>query len=181
LGFLHLTGSALSFSETARQAAYRAVELCKRLGGRVSFDPNLRPELLGPDRVRELCEPVLAACDLLLPSGAEAGFLAAEADEISACRKLVERGIPIVALKQGERGSTVFTATETIRAAPYAVREIDPTGAGDCYGGAFTAGLLKGWDLPRVARFANVAGALSVMKLGPMEGIPRLEEVLEKL
>ncbi len=43
LGFLHLTGSALSFSKSARQAAYRAVELCKRAGGRVSFDPNLRP------------------------------------------------------------------------------------------------------------------------------------------
>jgi sugar/nucleoside kinase (ribokinase family) len=181
LGFLHLTGSALSFSESARQAAYRAVELCKRAGGRVSFDPNLRPELLGPERVRELCEPVLAACDVLLPSGAEAGFLAGEADETRACRALVQRGIPIVALKQGERGSIIFTAGETLQAPPYAVREVDPTGAGDCYGGAFVAGLLCGWDLPRVARFANVAGALSVTRLGPMEGIPRLAEVLEKL
>ncbi len=181
LGFLHLTGSALSFSESARQAAYRAVELCKRAGGRVSFDPNLRPELLGPDRVLDLCEPVLRACDLLLPSGAEACFLAAGADEVQACRALVGRGIPIVALKQGERGSTVFTASETIQAPPYPVREVDPTGAGDCYGGAFVAGLLNGWDLPRVARFANVAGALSVTRLGPMEGIPRLDEVLAKL
>jgi sugar/nucleoside kinase (ribokinase family) len=181
IGFLHLTGSALSFSETARQAAYRAVELCKQAGGRVSFDPNLRPELLGPERVRELCEPVLRACDLLLPSGAEAGFLAGETDELHACRSLVRRGIPIVALKQGERGSTVFTRSETIQAPPYPVNEVDPTGAGDCYGGAFAAGLLHGWDLPRVARFANVAGALSVTRLGPMEGIPRVEDVLGKM
>ena len=179
--FLHVTGSALSFSESARQACYGAVAASKRSGGQVSFDPNIRPELLGVERVREICAPVLEQCDLLLPSGEEATMLTGDADVREACRALVARGIPIVALKQGARGSTVFTVQGAIEAEPISVEEVDPTGAGDCYGGAFVVGLLEGWDLARIARFANVVGALAVTRKGPMEGAPTRAEALARM
>jgi sugar/nucleoside kinase (ribokinase family) len=175
--FVHVTGSALSISESARHACYRAVQLCKRHGGRVSFDPNVRPELSGIEAVRDICQPVLDQCDLLLPSGEEATLLTGDAHQEGACRALVERGIDIVALKRGSAGSTVFTRDHEIEVPSMPVTEIDPTGAGDCYGGAFVVGLLEGWDLPRVARFAGVAGALAVTKKGPMEGVPQREDV----
>jgi sugar/nucleoside kinase (ribokinase family) len=179
--FLHITGSALAISASMRQACYRAIELCKAAGGRISFDPNLRPELIGLDRLREICAPVLAACDLLLPSGAEAGMLAGIEDAMQACRNLVSRGVPLVALKRGAAGSTVFTPDAAFDAPPLAVSEVDPTGAGDCYGAAFVTGLLEGWDLPKVARFANIVGALAVTQQGPMEGAPRRGEALAHL
>ncbi len=181
VAYLHVTGSALSVSKSARDACYAAVEACKRAGGRVSFDPNIRPELLGIERVREICGPVLQECDLLLPSGPEATMLTGDPDEREACRGLVSSGIPIVALKRGARGSTVFTEQETIEAEPIVVTEVDPTGAGDCYGAAFVAGLLEGWDLPTVARFANVVGALAVTRKGPMEGAPTRAEALARM
>jgi sugar/nucleoside kinase (ribokinase family) len=170
--FVHITGSALSISESARQACYKAIRACKAAGGRVSFDPNIRPELLGIDRVREICQLVLEQCDLLLPSGEEATMLTGEASEEDACRSLVAQGIPIIALKRGKEGSTVFTSEQAIDAHPLLVTEVDPTGAGDCYAGAFVVGLLEGWELPKVARFANVVGALAVTRKGPMEGAP---------
>jgi sugar/nucleoside kinase (ribokinase family) len=176
--FVHVTGSVLSMSESARQACYKATKLVKHAGGQVSFDPNIRPELLGIERVREICQPILERCDLLLPSGPEAAMLTGDDDEEQACRHLLARGIPMVALKQGEKGSRVFTANEEIEVPTIAVDEIDPTGAGDCYGGAFVVGLLAGWDLQKTARFANVVGALSVTCKGPMEGAPFREQVL---
>jgi sugar/nucleoside kinase (ribokinase family) len=176
--FVHVTGSVLSMSESARQACYEAVRLCKSSGGRVSFDPNIRPELLGIDRVRTICEPILDACDLLLPSGPEAMMLTGDEDEERACRRLVARGIQIVAWKRGALGSTIFTASDAFDVPSLEVTEIDPTGAGDCYGGAFVVGLLEEWDLRRTARFANVVGAISVTRTGPMEGAPRRAEVL---
>jgi sugar/nucleoside kinase (ribokinase family) len=179
--FVHVTGSALSIGESAHRACMKAVRLCKEAGGRVSFDPNIRPELVGIDQVREICQPVLDQCDLLLPSGPEATMLTGDADEETACRSLVERGIPIVALKRGEKGSMIFTADQTIESPSVAVTEVDPTGAGDCYGGAFVAGLLEGWDLPKVARFANVVGALAVTRKGAMEGAPWREDVLARM
>jgi tagatose kinase len=177
-GYVHITGSALAMNESVRQACYKAIKTVKEAGGRVSFDPNIRPELLGIDRVREIVEPVIQACDLLLPSGVEAAMLTGDADELAACRSLLARGISIVALKRGAQGSSVFTSTQTIEIPSLTVTEIDPTGAGDCYGGAFVVGLLEGWELARVARFANVVGALSVTRKGPMEGAPFLREVL---
>jgi sugar/nucleoside kinase (ribokinase family) len=198
--FLHVTGSALSISDSARQACYKAVELCKAAGGRVSFDPNLRPELLehrangAADHVHEICQPVLDCCDLLLPSGEEATMLVglSETDATSeraydqACLALVARGIPIVALKRGAQGSTVYTADQRIDAPPLSVTEVDPTGAGDCYGAAFVVALLEGarlqgWDLAATARFANVVGALAVTVQGPMQGAPWRKDVLSYL
>jgi sugar/nucleoside kinase (ribokinase family) len=179
--FLHITGSALAIGESARQACYKAARLCKGAGGRVSFDPNVRPELLGLDRVKEICQPLLQQCDLLLPSGSEATMLVRSADEEEACRQLVAGGISIVALKRGARGSKVFTRDRMFEAPPYPVKEVDPTGAGDCYAGAFVVGLLEGWDLTQVARFANIAGALAVTRRGPMEGAAWREDILARM
>jgi sugar/nucleoside kinase (ribokinase family) len=126
-------------------------------------------------------EPVLKICSILLPSAAEASMLTGLEDQALACRALVERGIGVVALKLGERGSTVFTTEGSVDVPSIEVAEVDPTGAGDCYDAGFITGLLEGWDLVTAARFANVAGALSVTRLGPMEGLPRREEVLARL
>ena len=108
-------------------------------------------------------------------------MLTGDADEETACHSLLARGIPLIALKRGADGSVVFTPDETIGVPSLKVTEIDPTGAGDCYGGAFVLGLLEGWDLARVARFANVVGALSVTRKGPMEGAPRRSEVMARM
>jgi sugar/nucleoside kinase (ribokinase family) len=104
-------------------------------------------------------------------------MLTGDDNEETACRNLLAAGIPIVALKRGDQGSKVFTEGQVIEVPTIQVEEIDPTGAGDCYGGAFVVGLLEGWDLARVARFANVVGALSVTKKGPMEGAPYRNQV----
>lgn len=174
---VHITGSALGVGEGMREACYRAVRLCKQRGGMVSFDPNIRPEILGVDAVRNLCEPLLQACDILLPSGAEATMLTGDLDEVSACRNLVERGIPIVVLKRGAKGCIVFTEQGQTEIPAYPVTEVDPTGAGDAFAGGFVVALLRGMSAEESARFASFVGALAVTKQGPMEGLPTLAEV----
>lgn len=176
--FLHVMGFALTISESCRQACYKAVDLVKKGGGKISLDPNLRPEVLTIEEIREVCRPVLEASDLVLPSGVEAMMLAGTEDTEEAVHELLRQGPKMVALKQGEQGSTVFTAEGKMKAPPFRVTEVDPTGAGDCYGAAFVIGLLEGWDLARTARFANAVGALATTRQGPMEGTFTREEVL---
>jgi len=176
---LHIMGSALSVSEHSRQACYRAVRITKELGGLVSLDPNLRPELISPERIRKICEPVLKVADLVLPSGEEVSALTGIPDPEEACRKLAREG-KIVGLKLGARGSKIFSPDLEIMVPSVEVREVDPTGAGDCWDAGFTVAYLEGRSLEECARFANVVGALSVTELGPMEGSPSREEV-EKL
>jgi sugar/nucleoside kinase (ribokinase family) len=176
--WLHIMGFALTISEGCRQACLKAVELVRQAGGRISLDPNLRPEVLTIEQVRELCRPVLEASEIVFPSGAEAMMLAGVDDTETAVRALLRQGPKMVALKQGEQGSTVFTADERVVAPPFRVTEVDPTGAGDCYDAAFVTGLLEGWDLARTARFANAVGALATTRQGPMEGTFSRAEVM---
>jgi len=178
--FLHLMGSVLSTNEDCRTACYKAMKLMKEGGGKVTFDPNLRPELLGIDKVREICQPVLEICDVVMPSGEEARMLAGtEGSDDDACHALLAKGASIVALKRGEKGSVIYTKDEKIVVPSFKVTEIDPTGAGDCFDAGFIYGMLEGWELEKTARFANAIGALGTTKKGPMEGAPTLEEALE--
>ncbi|MBN1669619.1 MAG: sugar kinase [Kiritimatiellae bacterium] len=168
---LHVMGSALAGSESMRQACYAAARIVKRAGGTVSLDPNLRPELMPVDRIREICQPVLELADIVLPSGNEAAALTGEPSPENAARALLARGVRLVALKQGEAGSTLYAPDRVIAVPPFAVSEVDPTGAGDCYDAAFLVGHVRGWPLEQTGRFANAAGALATTRLGPMEGV----------
>jgi len=176
--WLHVMGFALTISKGCRQACYKAVDLVKKRGGKISLDPNLRPEVLTIEEVRRLCRPVLEASEIVFPSGSEATMLAGVEDPEEAVRVLLQQGPKIVALKQGEKGSIVFTAEQRIVVPPFQVVEVDPTGAGDCYDAAFVVGILEGWDLERTARFANAVGALATTRQGPMEGTFSRGEVM---
>jgi sugar/nucleoside kinase (ribokinase family) len=178
--FLHICGSSLSVSQTMRSSCYRACEIVKSAGGRISFDPNLRPELLGGEEaLRGVCAPVLDAAHLLLPSGPEAELLTGVKGAERACRALLDRGTQVVALKRGAEGCSIFTRDVSLDVPAYQVDAVDPTGAGDCFDAGFVVGLLEGLPLDRVGRLANAAGALGATRKGPMEGaFPR--EVVEK-
>ena len=83
-----------------------------------------------------------------------------------------------VVLKRGERGATWFGAEGTrIDCAAFAVEEVDPTGAGDCFGGAYIACRRLGLPPDRALLYANAAGARNVTVLGPMEGAGTREEL----
>lgn len=170
---LHIMGSALSISLSSRDACYKAIKLAKVKNPDVviSFDPNLRPEMLRIEKILEICKPVLEVTDILLPSGEEAEMLAGIPNSTKACQKLLEKGIKIIVLKQGNKGCTVYTPDrkEGLKCEGFKVKEIDPTGAGDSFGGAFVIGYLAGWNMERIAKFANAVGALKVSSFfGPM-------------
>ena len=59
----------------------------------------------------------------------------------------------------------------------YKVNQEDATGAGDCFDGAFLAGLIQGETPETAARMGAAAGALNAMAFGPMEGKIDLETV----
>jgi sugar/nucleoside kinase (ribokinase family) len=170
--WLHLSGSTLALNPRSRAACRRALELTQAAGGRLSFDPNLRPELLSVAESREVFAPYLAAADLLLPTAEEAQALTDTTDDDAAAHKLLAGRDRKVMLKRGGAGCTLYTAAKRVDAPGFTVEEIDPTGAGDCFNAACIIGLEAGWQPEQVARFATAAGALAVTRQGPMEGAP---------
>jgi 5-dehydro-2-deoxygluconokinase len=70
---------------------------------------------------------------------------------------------------------------ETVVVPPIEVEVVNGLGAGDAFGGALCHGLLAGWELERMLRFANAAGALVASRLGCADEMPSLAEVEELL
>ena len=59
------------------------------------------------------------------------------------------------------------------------VKALDSTGAGDIFHGAFTYFIGMKYPLEEAIRYASIAGAISVTRIGSRKSIPKLEEVLE--
>lgn len=173
---LHVVGNSMFTEEIRRMTARVAAEI-KARGGTVSFDPNLRKEMLAQPGLREAIEAVLSFTDLFLPSGDEL-FLGVETAEVDAAiAQHLASGIKAVVHKRGAEGATFYDGTQALNQRPYPAEEVDPTGAGDCFGGAFTALWTAGESPAECLRLAAAAGALAVMKRGPMEGAEHAETV----
>jgi sugar/nucleoside kinase (ribokinase family) len=166
---LHIMGTALSAPGLAT-VAREAIARIKSRGGTLSFDPNLRPEILGTPGLREALDEVLAQSDLFLPSGEEILLFTEADDEAGAVQELLDRGLPHIVVKRGDQGASHFSRFGRIDAAPLRVKEVDPTGAGDCFAGAFVSFWLAGASPETALRYANAAGAHAVTEVGPMEG-----------
>jgi sugar/nucleoside kinase (ribokinase family) len=175
-GHLHVMGSSL-ITPGIIEAVLHALTTIKAKGGTVSFDPNIRKEMLDFAGLRQALDTVLAQTDLFLPSGPEILLFSPKTDELEAAQDIVSRGIKAIVLKQGATGSRYLTANTDISVPAFPVDEIDPTGAGDAFGATFLSGWLSGLSPQANLRRANAAGALAVLRKGPMEGTSTSAEI----
>ena len=175
--YLHVIGSTLSANENCRASCMKAIECTRKGSGKISFDPNFRPELISEKDVQEVLLPIIAQSHIIFPTEDEVKVLTGSSDLDKACKALLAHGPEIVVIKQGGSGSTYYTVNEKQHVPAFQIDEVDPTGAGDCYCAGFLFGYLSGMSLLETTRFANAVGALAVTKKGPMEGAPTLTEV----
>lgn len=104
-----------------------------------------------------------------------------ETEPMRAADALLERGVQLAIVKQGPKGVLAKTKDECVEVPPYFVDVVNGLGAGDAFGGALCHGLLQGWDLERILRFANVAGAIVASRLECSTAMPDAGEVEEIL
>jgi D-tagatose-1,6-bisphosphate aldolase subunit GatZ/KbaZ len=168
-GHLHVSGASLSSAHLS-EMAMRAVELVKSNGGSISFDPNIRKEVTSDPEARAALEAMLARCDTFLPSGEELTLLTEATTPEAAIREILGSGVSAIVVKNGANGATYHDATGSVSAPGYPVDELDPTGAGDCFGATFVTCRLQGRSVEESLDYANASGARAVGIRGPMEG-----------
>jgi sugar/nucleoside kinase (ribokinase family) len=169
--FFHVMGCALMPNEEFRSSVFETARMFAAKGARVSFDPNIRFELLGGRSARDILRPILDECSILFPGERELQLLTGEDDIERAVKKAMQGPkMEAVVLKRGSRGATVFSSGSRVDVPAYAVREVDPTGAGDAFDAGFVCGLLEGRSFSEAAEMACAAGALNAAVFGPMEG-----------
>jgi sugar/nucleoside kinase (ribokinase family) len=158
---LHLDGQ---FMPAAIQAALWAREA----GVKVCFDGNHpRPGL----------DELLPLVDWLVVAEAFPAAYTGLSDPGGAARALLDTGAEVVVVTRGEKGCGVWTSEACFPAPGLDVQAVDTTGAGDAFHGGFIYAMLQGWDLRRVATFANAVAAINCQTLGGRRGLPTLDQV----
>lgn len=184
-------GSLSLTADPAKSATYRALELAKEHGCIISYDPNYRAPLWESREaaIREM-RGVLPYVNVMKLSDEETLLLTDCAAPEEAAKKLVESGIPLVAVTLGAEGALVCTKEGAAIVAGFPSKVVDTTGAGDCFWGGFLNQLAESGKHPKdvtleeakgFARFANAAASLCVEKRGAIPAMPALEMIKERM
>jgi 2-dehydro-3-deoxygluconokinase len=176
---LHVSGISLAISASARDMVIGAISMARTHGVKVSVDTNLRLKLWPLDEARKYIHQAIKGADIALPSYDDAVVLTGLEDKDAIIDFYRELGAGIVALKLGDEGCRLAWGDQRIDIAPFAVKAVDSTGAGDTFAGAFLAHLLKTDDPPSAARYACGAAALAVSGYGAVKPIPDQNAVLD--
>lgn len=166
---LHVSAASLGNAQMRDVIMGLVVEI-DRAGGKITCDPNARPELMRDDAVAAALNEVMTKSFCLMPSTSDLDFLFPGCSEEDAIESMLAAKADIIALKRGAEGATVVSKGERLDFQGHAVEEVDPTGAGDCFCGTFVSLLVQGASLEEAGRQANAAGAIAVTRRGPMEG-----------
>jgi tagatose kinase len=173
-GFFHIMGSSLSAEGNFCRQIIKTMQRFTASGAKVSFDPNIRPELLQGSSLGDIIGPVMDICSVLHPGMDELLLISGEKEVGLAAEKLLcNPRLEAIALKRGAKGCTLFTRqgqTDIPGFKILPVDPVDPTGAGDCFDAAFLCGILQGKSFAECGKMAVAAGTINAAAFGPMEG-----------
>jgi len=178
-GVFWVTGTGLS-QEPSRTATLDALRARNGQGITV-LDLDYRP-MFWPSReeARRWIQQALPYATVAVGNLDECYTAVAERDPLAAARALLEFGVGLAVVKQGPKGVLAHArppGTTTVEVPPVPVTVVNGLGAGDAFGGALCHGLLAGWDVERVMRFANAAGAIVAGQIACSDAMPTAREV----
>lgn len=171
-----MTVTGLS-EEPSRSAHHVALDLRQKRAHTV-LDLDYRPMFWhsGEEASRQV-EQVLGQVTVAVGNTQECEIAVGESEPLRAADALLERGIELAIVKQGPKGVLAKTRDELVEVPPHFVKVVNGLGAGDAFGGALCHGLLRGWGLERILRFANVAGAIVASRRECSTAMPSEAEV----
>ncbi|WP_285115506.1 5-dehydro-2-deoxygluconokinase [Leifsonia sp. fls2-241-R2A-40a] len=169
-----VTGLSRDPSRTAHHVAWEA----RGRAPLTILDLDYRPMFwASPERATAEVERALEHVTVAVGNREECEIAVGETDPQRAADAMLERGVELAIVKQGPRGVLAKTREETVEVPPYPVEVVNGLGAGDGFGGALCFGLLQGWPLDRVLRFANIAGAIVATRRECSTAMPTTAEV----
>ncbi|KSU78715.1 fructokinase [Pseudarthrobacter enclensis] len=153
----------------------------------VTYDPNIRPALLGSHaEALALFEDLVQFTDAVKLSDEDARWLYPQLTLEEASRRILDLGAALVAVTAGAEGSLLATREAQVSVPAVRSAVADTIGAGDSYMSALVYGLLmRGADgmapsvLESLGRMAAKAAAITVRR--PGANPPTLEELRSDL
>ncbi|PIA49750.1 hypothetical protein AQUCO_01300476v1 [Aquilegia coerulea] len=185
-------GSISLIDEPCKSTHLAAMEIAKKNGTILSYDPNLRlPLWPSPEAAREGIMSIWDQADIIKISEDEITFLTGGDDPYDdnvVLTKLFHPNLKLLLVTEGSDGCRYYTKEFHGKVQGVKVKAVDTTGAGD----AFVSGVL--WSLAsnmnlyqdekslrEALLFANACGAITVTERGAIPALPTREAVLQIL
>jgi len=180
-------GSITLISEPSCSSTLKAVEIARKAGSIISYDPNLRISL-SPDSsaAKEQIRKAVPLADIIKVNNEELEFLTGETDIKKGLKELLKGGAKLGIVTIGAEGS-FFSAEDFNGFVPvYDVKTVDTTGCGDSFVAAMLSRIADR-DLNKVldskeeiisiVEMATAAASLTSMKKGVIPALPRKNEL----
>jgi 5-dehydro-2-deoxygluconokinase len=182
------TLTALQARDDARDSARNSArnsarDDAKDSGGITVFDLDWRPMFWkDPAEARAHYAQALQHATVAVGNLDECEIATGVREPRACAQALLDAGVELAVVKQGPKGVlAVHRDGSTAEVLPVPVDVVNGLGAGDAFGGSLCHGLLAGWDLVRLMRYANAAGALVASRLACSSAMPTDSEVEDLL
>ncbi|MBR1765386.1 MAG: carbohydrate kinase [Ruminococcus sp.] len=175
-----------------KEAHKRAIDIMKKRGGIVSFDPNLRFNLWeSRDALKAAVREFIPLSDIVKLSEDELEFITGYSTPEEGSEWLFKQGVKLMLYTLGSKGAYAFTENTMAFSPACKVKAVDTTGAGDGFTGAFlyklhelgagvtTLGTLSMETLVECLDFSNRFCAVSVTKKGAIASYPDADQMRE--
>lgn len=175
-----------------KQTHRKVIEDIRKIGGIVSFDPNVRlPLWPNAESCRETINDFLPLADIVKVSDEELTFITGIKEESEAIKSLFVGHVKVVVYTRGSKGAAIYLKNgNQYEDKGFKVTVADTTGAGDAFIGGFLSELLS-LDISiknlsqkiseshqRILTFANASGALTASVKGAIHAAPAKRHVL---
>ena len=172
-----MTGTGLS-QEPSRTTTMTALEWRRGSTGLTIIDLDYRAMFWpDPSEAHAQVSAALPYVDIAVGNREECEVAVGQTDPDRAADALLDAGVSLAVVKQGPAGVLGARADERVVVPPVQVEVVNGLGAGDAFGGALCHGLLEGWPLERILRFANAAGAIVAGRLSCADAMPTTAEL----
>ncbi|MBS5687792.1 MAG: 5-dehydro-2-deoxygluconokinase [Faecalibacterium prausnitzii] len=169
----------------AREAVFLAIAMAKRNGVVVAFDLDYRDGTWDNDDETSIYFTLAAQqADMVLGTREEFDkmeelFHPGNHDDDRSAHWLLEKGVSLVSIKQGKKGSHLYTAEGRTMGGIYPTKVLKSFGAGDSYSGSFNNALIRGKSLEEALKYAAAAASITITGHSCSDAMPTLDQVEE--
>lgn len=114
---------------------------------------------------------LLPCIDYFLPNNDEARLITGESDALAQLRAFRDAGSNCVVVTHGRSGAVAAKNGTYWRCGSYTVDCVDPSGSGDAFSAGIISGIVRGWAMPQILRYASALGASATRAVGTTEGV----------
>jgi sugar/nucleoside kinase (ribokinase family) len=108
----------------------------------------------------------LPQVDYFVPNDDEARQITGLDDPAEQARALTALGARHVVVTAGEAGLVAAGDRRLWRAGSFRVEAVDMSGSGDAFSAGLITGIVRGWDMPDMLRYASALGASATLAMG---------------